>query len=831
MKSFKQLLAEVAQPKSEDELNFKDKHMVQVTKHPVAFDHQHTGEIEGGKKSKTRVADYEEGEDEDVYEETELSEIQKNWGSSKGHSVKTSKGTFGAFSTSFNPQRYDIRMTHDASGKRLPAAEGRKKFAAYNVGFEKDAVEYLDNLKKKHDGVSEEFDLDESNVTNKMLAVGRRLQAMAPKEKNDMLSNAMARLADHIENFGTPFGPRNIDELAKKSRVPVDVAKALIKKASVNESIELDEAKRKEMPRPRFAILLNKYGLYHSGDKTKEGHTEFSRKDGKFVGVSGQSGKWHSNGKSGSLYDDSLETHLKGMKESVELDEISDKLKGRYLDKAVKQRDDFFREPWDPKKEPKWATPKGKPKKGYYDQPHKIKAREKDARRGAIIDKTAEKLTGKPHYSRMSTSTTPGQEGNAAAWWKGKKYAKESVDLDEAKSDVYHQHMLKALGKTRLPKNHSFTSAIADNGDFIVRDGGGRVVGRIAKGEHSLKESPFIAKAAYTKAKGEKKFKLGDKEYPVTIKKDTADKITEETDAIWMVTWKQKNTGNDGREYMDSTQFHKTEREARLHKGKLKYDPNVLRNSATMKKVKSRDIGEEVELDEISVGKLHAYKKQAYKKIDTADDPDYKREFGANLASKKLKQKTGSANPGIVKRSLAKLKGEEVELDENLGDLAKAAIIGGIGAKAFDKRYGEHVRERMPKDKKDPLHRFLDTKDKKAHHKYNIASAERSLKRASKPDTIDRLTKKKAQHQDALKNTSYFRNIFKKESTELSENFKTGSVKLDDGSSVLLKKQDADLLNQMFKDLNATNRREMMKVAMKDKDGFNEILGFAREAL
>jgi hypothetical protein len=64
---------------------------------------------------------------------------------------------------------------------------------------------------------------------------------------------------------------------------------------------------------------------------------------------------------------------------------------------------------------------------------------------------------------------------------------KESVSLDEA--DVYHKHMLKALGKTRLPKNHQYRSAIATNGDFVVHDGGGRVVGRIPKGEHKLKEN------------------------------------------------------------------------------------------------------------------------------------------------------------------------------------------------------------------------------------------------------------------------------------------------------------------------------------------------------
>lgn len=64
----------------------------------------------------------------------------------------------------------------------------------------------------------------------------------------------------------------------------------------------------------------------------------------------------------------------------------------------------------------------------------------------------------------------------------------EETDLDEAKTDVYHQHMLKALGKTRLPKDHGYTSSIANNGDFVVRKGG-EVAGRIPKGEHNLKEA------------------------------------------------------------------------------------------------------------------------------------------------------------------------------------------------------------------------------------------------------------------------------------------------------------------------------------------------------
>ena len=62
----------------------------------------------------------------------------------------------------------------------------------------------------------------------------------------------------------------------------------------------------------------------------------------------------------------------------------------------------------------------------------------------------------------------------------------ENYELDEAKTDMYHKHILKALGKTRLPKDHNYTSAIANNGDFVVHNAG-RVIGLIPKGEHDLK--------------------------------------------------------------------------------------------------------------------------------------------------------------------------------------------------------------------------------------------------------------------------------------------------------------------------------------------------------
>ena len=67
MKNFKDLLSEVAQPKSPEEKAFKDQHKIELIKHPVAPEHIHTGEIPGVTK-KERPADPKTGEDEKKYD-------------------------------------------------------------------------------------------------------------------------------------------------------------------------------------------------------------------------------------------------------------------------------------------------------------------------------------------------------------------------------------------------------------------------------------------------------------------------------------------------------------------------------------------------------------------------------------------------------------------------------------------------------------------------------------------------------------------------------------------------------------------------------------------
>ena len=64
MKSFKKLIAEVAQPTSVDEIDFKAKHTFDILDHPESEESQHSSTT---KKAK-RLADYAAGQDKAVYE-------------------------------------------------------------------------------------------------------------------------------------------------------------------------------------------------------------------------------------------------------------------------------------------------------------------------------------------------------------------------------------------------------------------------------------------------------------------------------------------------------------------------------------------------------------------------------------------------------------------------------------------------------------------------------------------------------------------------------------------------------------------------------------------
>ena len=69
-----------------------------------------------------------------------------------------------------------------------------------------------------------------------------------------------------------------------------------------------------------------------------------------------------------------------------------------------------------------------------------------------------------------------------------------------------------------------------------------------------------------------------------------------------------------------------------------------------------------------------------------------------------------------------------------------------------------------------------------------------------------------------------------KESTyQIDEAFKVGAMHLEDGSSMTLTREDVDMLNNLFNQLNSSNRAKMEQRLKSSKNGFNEIISFAKE--
>jgi hypothetical protein len=285
--------------------------------------------------------------------------------------------------------------------------------------------EGLDPVNKEDEDIDNDGDVDSSDS---YLHNRRKVISKAVKEDAD------------LEEAKKPKPGHNAIVMAKN----LEIIKKTIKKEEVE---QIDEGNVED----------HHYTLVNKNVKRRVGHgTVFKRKEaaGLYHQMQTKYAKnpsaWQSDievmtvGDAKKMGVPAHNFHNLAVSESVELDEISNELKAKYLDKAVQKQYDTWREPWDPKKDPKWATPGGKPKKGYYDQPHKVKARDKHDRRRGIIDKTSEKLTGRPHYSKMSTVTEPHVDGNADSWWRGKKYSTESVELDEASiithpnDDKYH---------------------------------------------------------------------------------------------------------------------------------------------------------------------------------------------------------------------------------------------------------------------------------------------------------------------------------------------------------------------------------------------------------
>ena len=212
--------------------------------------------------------------------------------------------------------------------------------------------------------------------------------------------------------------------------------------------------------------------------------------------------------------------------------------------------------------------------------------------------------------------------------------------------------------------------------------------------------------------------------------------------------------------------------------------------------------------------------------IDNDGDTDSSDEYlhaRRKAIAKAMKKESVSLKEKAVSQDQQQAAG--VALAVKRGDKPKSALIG--------------ASKEMYKMSEKDLEDFAKTKHKGLPVKIQEASDSKIIASINAGDSIDVTVQKnlnrKGDNKDeilkVIRDYNWKKRTKKEEVNQIDENFKVGAVKLGDGSSVIIKEQDAKLLNQLVKELSGSNKEAMMKTAMKDKKGFNEILGFAREAL
>lgn len=445
----------------------------------------------------------------------------------------------------------------------------------------------------------------------------------------------------------------------------------------------------------------------------------------------------------------------------------------------------------------------------------------------------------------------------------------EEVDLDEAKTDVYHQHMLKALGKTRLPKDHGYTSSIANNGDFVVRKGG-EVAGRIPKGEHNLKEasmSPTDMKQREDIVKGMKKstqdFKdrYGSKWKSVMYATATKAAMKEESEQIDELS---KNTlGSYVKKAADDMAGNAYAVGARDPlKPTAGFGKSFKRQKGIAKAVDKMTKEEVEQIDEISRDLARRYIRKVADKNNTGEASPkevMKRSPGVVLAGKKAYGIGGKARVNAT---------EEVEQIDELSSEKKMA-------------YGKAAFADYHKQSKAKLGKILSGNKDTSGESRKIANRLKGISTSSKTEEVDldeqvsfkkmesgdhhihhngnpvgRIVKTKymggsgysvrfggntpkhevsdesslsAAKESAKWHLTSNESPLKKEEVDLDEAFKAGAMKLNDGSSVTLTSESSNALNNLFNQLSSQNKSKMEQRLMSGSKGFNEILAFAKE--
>jgi hypothetical protein len=242
--------------------------------------------------------------------------------------------------------------------------------------------------------------------------------------------------------------------------------------------------------------------------------------------------------------------------------------------------------------------------------------------------------------------------------------------------------------------------------------------------------------------------------------------------------------------------------------------PAHMQLKAIDRELKKRQANEEVELDEVTdQERLSARKIQR----------------DAQTARHGIARKPGESMVAYLNRAKKhkeKMQKEEVELDESITKMSHGRLEFHLNTNT---PHGSYTNDEMKAERD----RRLKAGEGQAYKAAKTGLSEVTQSAVKKTVTFTGSDGKSHTRNVPLKRIDRDEHGQEKirESVELDEAFNVGMLKLNDGGSVILKKEDVDVLNSLFKSLSSTNRKKMESTAMKDKNGFNEILSFAREAM
>lgn len=884
MKTFKRLISEISQPNSEDELNFKEKHIIEPRDHPVAPESTFSGnvdkdDIDGMKRYKKnkRLADYQRPEDMDVYEgkdlkrdipgqedadvdndgDTDMTDAQLKY--RKHAQIKLHKIDEGAtfvipesiLATEKNAFHTAAANAHKA-GKTHFAFSGKK----YPVTMSKDAAS---TFAGKGKGLSEKVDEpyavgmaqamkstgDKPPLEKKTIRLAHKIakgieknETMDPVGKEDDDINNDGKLTKHdkyLHNRRKAIS-QSIRTKIKEGFGAVTAAGGDFDSEESHKNYKKSNATKKE----DVALSRDGKGSKIYAGKTKEsqiaeGHGVFlsggsvgEKRSGKPVEVhkniddaKAQAKRLNKLLSPGEKQNYRLKYHVKPVEEgfvveAIELDEVSDQKLDRYRQKA------FADQP---------AGDDGSDKYRKRKFGRDLAFAKQTGRAKVLATKESVELEEAPgqRVSSAYRMTVPLKDGQVHPDHAEKiNDLKAKVRADNAKEGTKNKVVLQGrLGKDNpnAPKYKSkFTGKSypgshqriklgdASHADVYVREEAEQIdelkkstlasyvkkasTDQYLKGQavqyHTNKAQ--TADGVFAKQSKEKHYDAADKALKKASNRDTgigraADRLAKEE--VEQIDELSKDTLHS---YMSKAvpDFLKTQKSAQ----KLKMTPKntekiinaavKLRNRRTGVNLATKKMSEEVEqIDELSKDTLTSYAIKAHRKGDMAArmsksgaDKDM-----ANYANKRFQG---------VQTAIKKL-GEEEQIDElskkTLGSYVKKSAGNLAGNAALSAaQASSSMRKSSPEVKR------------------NIGNRMKGIARAT-----DKLTNEEVE--------------------QIDEAFKAGIAKLNDGSSVILKTEDAKVLNKLIDSLKTENRSMMMKTAMAGKKGFNEILSFAREAI